>query len=79
MGKRKSRTKPLPMKKLSKLDTIFCCPFNNLAVSAGCRIDRKEAICRICEGVFTAKIHALTEPIDIYSEWLDAPTNSPQP
>ncbi|ERN09525.1 hypothetical protein AMTRI_Chr09g32810 [Amborella trichopoda] len=84
MGKRKSRT-VLPKKKLPKLDTTFCCPFCNHPDSVDCIIDRKlkigEAICRVCEVGYATKIHALTEPIDIYCEWVDAceAANAPKP
>ncbi|GKV02037.1 hypothetical protein SLEP1_g14524 [Rubroshorea leprosula] len=30
-----------------------------------------EAICSICQESFSTTITALTEPIDIYSEWID--------
>ena len=27
--------------------------------------------CQICEAHFEAKIHALSEPVDIYADWID--------
>lgn len=30
-----------------------------------------EASCRICQENFSTTVNALTEPIDIYSEWID--------
>jgi len=75
MGKRKSRAKPPPKKRMDKLDTVFCCPFCNHRDSVECRIDMKnligEAICNICQESYCTTITALTEPIDIYSEWID--------
>ncbi|KAK8938848.1 hypothetical protein KSP39_PZI010943 [Platanthera zijinensis] len=75
MGRRKSRVKPAPRKRMAKLDTVFRCPFCNHESSVECRIDKKnkigEASCRICEEKFSMIINALTEPIDIYSEWID--------
>ncbi|KAL8229743.1 hypothetical protein R6Q57_014643 [Mikania cordata] len=92
MGKRKSRAKPPPKKRMDKLDTVFSCPFCNHGTSVECRmqvfvhvhyllhlvcaaIDMKnligEASCRICQENFSTTITALTEPIDIYSEWID--------
>ncbi|KAI3498728.1 hypothetical protein L1887_34508 [Cichorium endivia] len=75
MGKRKSRAKPAPRKRMDKLDTVFSCPFCNHGTSVECRIDMKnligEASCRICQENFSTTITALTEPIDIYSEWID--------
>ncbi|KAL9251155.1 Transcription elongation factor 1-like protein [Drosera capensis] len=75
MGKRKSRAKPAPKKRMGKLETVFCCPFCNHGSSVECRIDLKnlmgEAVCRICQENFSTTVNALTEPIDIYSEWID--------
>ncbi|GMJ14700.1 hypothetical protein HRI_005139200 [Hibiscus trionum] len=75
MGKRKSRAKPAPKKRMDKLDTVFSCPFCNHGTSVECRLDMKnligEASCRICQESFSTVITALTEPIDIYSEWID--------
>ncbi|KAM1571331.1 hypothetical protein ACFX13_037105 [Malus domestica] len=77
MGKRKSTaTKPAAKKRFAeKLDTVFCCPFCNHSSSVECRIDMKnmigEAICCVCLESFSTTVTALTEPIDIYSEWID--------
>ncbi|KAL1829667.1 hypothetical protein ACET3Z_008079 [Daucus carota] len=75
MGKRKSRAKPATRKRMDKLDTVFSCPFCNHGSSVECRIDMKnligEATCGICQESFSTTVTALTEPIDIYSEWID--------
>ncbi|KAL8113066.1 transcription elongation factor 1 homolog [Apium graveolens] len=75
MGKRKSRAKPATKKRMDKLDTVFSCPFCNHGSSVECRIDMKnligEATCGICQESFSTTVTALTEPIDIYSEWID--------
>ncbi|KAI6705252.1 hypothetical protein NL676_008214 [Syzygium grande] len=75
MGKRKSRAKPPPKKRMDRLDTVFSCPFCNHGTSVECRLDMKnligEAVCGICQERFSTSITALTEPIDIYSEWID--------
>ncbi|KAL8460442.1 hypothetical protein ACS0TY_032109 [Phlomoides rotata] len=75
MGKRKSRAKPEQKKRDDKLDTVFSCPFCNHGTSVECRLDMKnmtgEANCRICQESFSMPITALSEPIDIYSEWID--------
>ncbi|KAK4798079.1 hypothetical protein SAY86_030405 [Trapa natans] len=69
MGKRKSKAKPPPKKRMDKLDTVFSCPFCNHGSSVECRIDMKtligEAICGICQERFSTTITALTEAIDI--------------
>ncbi|KAG2283070.1 hypothetical protein Bca4012_051743 [Brassica carinata] len=75
MGKRKSRAKPATTKRMDKLDTVFSCPFCNHGSSVECQINMKEMIgiatCRICEESFSTTITALSEAIDIYSEWID--------
>ncbi|KAK7246430.1 hypothetical protein RIF29_41298 [Crotalaria pallida] len=75
MGKRKAKTKPPPKKRMDKLDTVFSCPFCNHGSSVECRIDMKnligEASCGICQESFSTTITALSEAIDIYSEWID--------
>ena len=38
MGKRKSRAKPPPKKRMDKLDTVFSCPFCNHGTSVECRM-----------------------------------------
>ncbi|KAF7836679.1 transcription elongation factor 1-like protein [Senna tora] len=75
MGKRKSRRKPPPKKRMNKLDTVFSCPFCNHGSSVECRLDTRNSIgelaCRICQENFSTTITALSEPIDVYSEWID--------
>ncbi|KAL3631445.1 hypothetical protein CASFOL_024429 [Castilleja foliolosa] len=75
MGKRKSRAKPPPKKRMDKLDTVFTCPFCNHGSSVECKIEMKESYgevkCGICQEMYSTTVTALTEPIDIYSEWID--------
>ncbi|XP_057963768.1 transcription elongation factor 1 homolog isoform X1 [Malania oleifera] len=60
MGKRKSRAKPPPKKRMDKLDTVFSCPFCSHGTSVECRIDMKnligEAVCRICQESFSTTV-----------------------
>ncbi|XP_018850113.1 transcription elongation factor 1 homolog isoform X1 [Juglans regia] len=60
MGKRKSRAKPPPKKRMDKLDTVFSCPFCNHGTSVECRIDMKnligEASCGICQENFSTTV-----------------------
>ncbi|CAL9053295.1 unnamed protein product [Musa banksii] len=62
MGKRKSRAKPPPKKRMDKLDTVFCCPFCNHGSSVECVTcnDMKnligEASCRICLESFSTTV-----------------------
>ncbi|CAH9071579.1 unnamed protein product [Cuscuta epithymum] len=75
MGKRKSRAKPAPKKRMDKLDTVFDCPFCCNVKSVECRIDMKsliaEAHCSDCKESYSTTATALTEAIDVYSEWID--------
>ncbi|KAK5844487.1 hypothetical protein PVK06_000627 [Gossypium arboreum] len=64
MGKRKSRAKPPPKKRMDKLDTVFSCPFCNHGTGVECRLDMKnligEAICRIVKKAFAPPLqHSL--------------------
>ncbi|EEB90735.1 hypothetical protein MPER_11018 [Moniliophthora perniciosa FA553] len=77
MGKRKkSSRKPAPARQKVPLDTTFTCLFCHHDNSVTVRIDRKEGIaqlvCRTCDQRYQSKVNHLTEPIDIYSEWIDA-------
>nr|GLL28881.1 transcription elongation factor 1 homolog [Ipomoea trifida] len=62
MGKRKSKAKPPPKKRMDKLDTVFSCPFCSHGTSVECRIDMKnaigEAICNICQESFSTTVTA---------------------
>ncbi|XP_025813262.1 transcription elongation factor 1 homolog [Panicum hallii] len=58
MGKRKSRTSKSMA--APKLGTEFTCPFCGHPDAVECRIHRKDSA------------NALTEPVDVYSEWIDA-------
>ncbi|KAF8559591.1 Elf1-domain-containing protein [Imleria badia] len=80
MGKRKkSSRKPAAAsaaKRKEPLDTAFTCLFCHHDKSVTVRLDRKEGIaqlvCRVCDQRYQSKVNHLTEPIDIYSEWIDA-------
>ncbi len=54
---------------------MFNCPFCNSAKSVHCELDhnKEEArmSCTKCPGQFEMRITHLTEPIDVYHEWLD--------
>lgn len=75
MGKRKSSAKP--QKKIKqKLDITFSCLFCNHEKSVICTLDKKNSLgelhCKICGQSFQTAIHSLSQPIDIYSDWIDA-------
>jgi transcription elongation factor Elf1 len=74
MGKRKS-SKPPPKKAVEKIPTQFNCPYCNHENSVECEIRKvdKQAVleCRICMERYVTVINNLSEPIDVYSEWID--------
>eukprot|EP01114_Cavostelium_apophysatum_P006384 TRINITY_DN1766_c0_g1_i1.p1 TRINITY_DN1766_c0_g1~~TRINITY_DN1766_c0_g1_i1.p1 ORF type:complete len:133 (-),score=8.90 TRINITY_DN1766_c0_g1_i1:69-467(-) len=76
MGKRKSRKAPAPArKKTAPIPTSFDCPFCNHEHSVECRMDRERDIgnirCTVCDAAYQMIINHLSEPVDVYSEWLD--------
>jgi len=77
MGKRKSRKKlPEKMKVLQPLDTQFDCPFCNHEKTCDVKIDSNKNAgkisCRICMAGFQTQTNHLSEPIDIFNDWIDA-------
>ncbi|OTF72893.1 hypothetical protein BLA29_003074 [Euroglyphus maynei] len=77
MAKKKSKRKPMAAKKpIQPLDTLFNCPFCNHEKSCEVKLDRQRNVgrisCRICLEDFQTNINYLSEPIDIYTEWIDA-------
>ena len=76
MARKKSRrSKPAP-KKVQKLETCFDCPFCGHPGTVACTVDLKnriaEATCGTCKESYATAANALTEPIDVYCEWIDA-------
>ncbi|CAN0025870.1 unnamed protein product [Bubo scandiacus] len=84
MGRRKSKRKPPPKKKVTgTLETQFTCPFCNHEKSCDVKMDRArkhggDLLHRLPGGVPDAHHVALTsprdlsEPVDVYSDWIDA-------
>ncbi|GAA5902036.1 hypothetical protein JCM6882_000174 [Rhodosporidiobolus microsporus] len=75
MGKRKSSKKPQTRIK-QVLDKSFRCVFCAHQGSVTCKMDSKNHLgrldCKDCGQTFTMEINHLSEPIDVYSSWLDA-------
>nr|BAX25111.1 hypothetical protein [Oryza brachyantha] len=78
MGTKKSwssRLKAKSKKPAPKLETSFTCPFCSAAGAVECVVDLKlkiaEASCYTCLERYCTTAHALTEPIDVYTEWID--------
>jgi len=77
MAKRKSKRKaPTKRKALEPLDVQFNCPFCNHEKSCEVKMDRCKNVgrifCRICLEEYTNTINYLSEPLDVYSDWIDA-------
>jgi len=78
MGKRKkSSRKPGAGKiKLKPLETSFQCLFCHHNESVVCKLDKTEGLgqlhCKVCGQRFSCTVNYLSEPIDVYSEWIDA-------
>ncbi|CAG8503080.1 486_t:CDS:2 [Paraglomus brasilianum] len=82
MGKRKSKRKPAPKMKLV-LDTQFDCIYCSHKRSIEIKMDKQtrvgNLVCRVCGVQFQAPINSLSDPIDVYSEWIDAAESKPVP
>ncbi|EOD46464.1 putative zinc finger protein [Neofusicoccum parvum] len=77
MGKRKKAAKkPGPAKKKEVLSTTFQCLFCNHENSISVKLDKKAAIgnlsCKVCGVSFQCNINALSAPVDVYYDWVDA-------
>ncbi|KIY70943.1 Elf1-domain-containing protein, partial [Cylindrobasidium torrendii FP15055 ss-10] len=76
--RKKSTRKPATPASRQKqsLSTQFTCIFCHHDQSVSVRVDKKEGvahlICKVCDQRFQGKVNHLTEPVDIYSEWIDA-------
>uniref|UniRef100_A0A7S1Y6W7 Transcription elongation factor 1 homolog n=1 Tax=Grammatophora oceanica TaxID=210454 RepID=A0A7S1Y6W7_9STRA len=76
MGRRAKKA-PVQTKKRATLAKRFKCPFCANEDVVECKMDyRKSGVgsleCRLCGANFQMPIHHLHEPIDVFSEWLDA-------
>mmetsp|Transcript_4139 Transcript_4139/g.4279 ORF Transcript_4139/g.4279 Transcript_4139/m.4279 type:complete len:96 (-) Transcript_4139:165-452(-) len=74
MGRRKAAKKVVKKKKAS-VARVFKCLFCNHQDVVSCQMDMKsmtgELSCRICDAKFQTSINNLSDPIDVFSEWLD--------
>lgn len=75
MGRRKKAAKKPAKKPRPTVATIFKCLFCNHDKAVTCQMDVKtrtgELNCRICDAKFQCNITLLSDPIDVFSEWLD--------
>nr|ACO15720.1 Transcription elongation factor 1 homolog [Caligus clemensi] len=77
MGRRKSKRSAGPKKKnIVPLDILFNCPFCNHEKSCEVKMDKPRNTgrvqCTTCMEMFQATINFLSEPLDVYNEWIDA-------
>mmetsp|Transcript_24378 Transcript_24378/g.55554 ORF Transcript_24378/g.55554 Transcript_24378/m.55554 type:complete len:92 (+) Transcript_24378:100-375(+) len=74
MGRRRSRGQAPPKPK-PKLDTMFDCLFCQSGKAVEVKMVRLEQIgflkCRVCNAAFQSRISYLSEPVDVYSDWVD--------
>mmetsp|Transcript_21970 Transcript_21970/g.38912 ORF Transcript_21970/g.38912 Transcript_21970/m.38912 type:complete len:93 (-) Transcript_21970:133-411(-) len=76
MGRRRRSQKKVATKKRATVSKSFKCPFCSMDGSVGCKIDTQKGVasleCRVCGAKYqTTEVNFLTEPIDIFCEWLD--------
>ncbi|KAI1702522.1 transcription elongation factor elf1 like domain-containing protein [Ditylenchus destructor] len=68
--------KPRVSQAIQPLPTEFNCPFCNAEKVCEVKIDKVRRLgtvsCRKCHETFTTSIHRLSEPVDVYSDWIDA-------
>lgn len=73
-GKRKA-AKPPPKKAKPKVAQVFDCPFCGKSESCGVVMDLDHKIgkisCNACDASHSVQIHRLSDPIDVYAEWID--------
>ena len=78
-GKRK-KAKPPPAKTKPKVAQIFDCPFCGKTQSCSCKMDVEHSLgsilCDSCGAKFDTRISRLSDPIDVYSEWIDQYANA---
>ncbi|XP_017086247.1 transcription elongation factor 1 homolog [Drosophila eugracilis] len=77
MGRRKSKRKGAPRQKnIVPLPILFDCPFCNHKQACEVKIDRIKNLgrvsCTVCQEMYQTSANYLTEPIDIYNDWIDA-------
>jgi transcription elongation factor Elf1 len=75
MARRKKAAKKVIKKKKYTVAKVFKCIFCNHDKSVTCALDTKtmtgQLVCSICEAKFETKINSLTDPVDVFTEWLD--------
>lgn len=74
-GKRKSK-KRVVTKKKDVVPSSFKCPYCAHEGSCEVKMDRGaetgSVTCRVCGETYQSRITTLSDPVDVYCEWLDA-------
>jgi transcription elongation factor Elf1 len=75
MGKRRRAAKKVVKKVRPTVAKVFKCLFCNHDGAVQCQIDNRSMTgkleCTVCGAQFQTQTNTLTEPIDIFTEWLD--------
>ena len=75
MGRRRAKAAKVVKKAKPVMKTEFKCPFCNHEGAVECKLDYDKESgsleCRVCGANYSATINYLSEPIDIFSEWID--------
>ena len=76
MGRRKKSGKKVVKKKKPTVATVFKCLYCGHDNCVECKLDLSKGVgdlnCRVCGANFQMRINYLTEPVDVFCEWLDA-------
>lgn len=75
MGRRKKAVKKAVKRKRPVVATTFKCIFCHQDKTVQCSLNHKsmtgQLLCTACRVTWTTKINSLSEPIDVFTEWLD--------
>ena len=75
MGRRRAKATKVVKKKQPTMQTEFKCPFCNYEKCVAAKMDYDKETgtleCRVCAATYTATINYLSEPVDVFSEWID--------
>ncbi|KAJ1414897.1 transcription elongation factor Elf1 like-domain-containing protein [Ochromonadaceae sp. CCMP2298] len=75
MGKRRRAAKKVVKKVKQVVAKVFKCPFCNHEKAVQCKLDRRSDTaaldCTVCGVAWETSINKLSEPIDVYTDWLD--------
>lgn len=82
MGRRKKAAKKVVKKLKLVVPKVFKCLFCNHEEAVVCQLDFNamtgDLACRICDAKYQTSINNLTEPIDVFSDWIDEVTEKQQ-